>query len=576
MRKNRKECEEDGAGWKAGLRGTPLRKWHVGRLAAAVERWGREDHGAKLEVSVRDMAEQLAVGAAGEDLMGVLRDIRCDVVGAARDEGVELEGSRNGCLNREGVRWARIVMAAARSVERQLERAVEGLKDDLGQWVGSMRETVAEIKRDGEEGLAGFRRDDWTALLRKKGVRWRMGRTVAARDKRGCRVGPGAKACDNVYERGEIGLMWDVNEVLLEDTDGEEVEMGDFRVVLTIRRAGEYLPVSALATPVCNNEERGGYWHPHVGSDERVCLGDVQRDVEGAVKRGMLGRVVELVEGVLRTYNEESPYKELWRWREDEDEGEEKCITCGDAINSGDEYSCDRCGDVVCSNCISSCGCGRRHLCSGCEDEEEEEKCIECGQLVCGRCKQECDSCGASVCEDCRVGGLCHECKEEAQDGAQEVGPGLSRAPAGTAVAEEHRCCVCGAASLPDDVCVDCGRRCCGADLYRVPAAAIRGGVPETVGGVRQWMCEECRDAWMCGGRTRPLGVVGPAEGEPCVVCGARRTDGCGPTRPCVDCGRGVCGNHSYPRGPGDQWVCERCRDVRDAGDARGAGGRVV
>ena len=193
------------------------------------------------------------------------------------------------------------------------------------------------------------------------------------------------------------------------------------------------------------------------------------------------------------------------------------------------------------------------------------------------------------MCEDCRVGGLCYACEkeaqdeeevdgaeEEAQDGAQEVGPMPPRAPAGTAVAEEHRCCVCGTESRPDDVCVDCGRRCCATVLYRVPAAAIRGGVPDVVGAVRQWMCEECRDAWVSGGRTQPLGVMGPAEGEPCGVCGARRTDGCGPTRPCGDCGRVVCGNHSYPRGPGDQWVCEGCRDVREARDAWGAGGRVV
>jgi hypothetical protein len=540
MRKNRKECKEDRATCEKGSGEVPLRKWHVGRLAAAVERMGKKDSRAALAKDVYAMCERMYVGGAGQSLAGVMSDMRYDVLAILRGEGVELEELVRPAGLREDVRWARIAAAAARCVEGRLETALEGLTADLARWVTDMKGGLAGMRTEGEKGLAGFQRDDWTALMRKKGLRWRMDRTTTTRDKRGYRVGPGSKARDSVYERGNIALSWTADEVLLKDTDGHEVALGDFRVVLTVERRGEGVYVRATAEPAGDNEERGGYWHPHVSSDNRVCLGDAETDVTGAVKMGMLGRAIELVEGVLRTYNQDSPYKELWRWREDEDAGVDRCVTCDGEVLEDEGNSCDDCEGVVCGACIRSCVCGRLSLCSSCEERGEVQHCTSCGYLLCGGCVRICEGCSEPMCCDCDDNGMCASCAEEredeadaedddeevdgaeqeAQDGAQVVEegpmpPGIT-GPAEVTGLAGYVCCVCGAESLPGDVCVDCGRRFCGADLYMVPAAAIRGGVPEVVGAVRQWMCEECRGSWVGGGRTQRqdagvcAGVISP------------------------------------------------------------------
>lgn len=63
--------------------------------------------------------------------------------------------------------------------------------------------------------------------------------------------------------------------------------------------------------PYKNNITSGGYWHPHVQTDGRVCWGEAQTMVTGHLSTLEIGNALRLAYGLINSYNPASPYRSL-------------------------------------------------------------------------------------------------------------------------------------------------------------------------------------------------------------------------------------------------------------------------
>ena len=286
---------------------------------------------------------------------------------------------------------------------------------------------------------------------------------------------------DVAYRDGVISIS--IADVVLED-ENEEVELGPFKISLNLEHPLGGPSISPMPSDIESNR---GYRHPHV-SGSHLCTGDGGILMKEALCQGRLEDYFRIVEAILRTYNEVSPYQPLSNWYNPDHEGEFCCgvceewydnddslycgsceLTCCSECGSGggccldcgdwrcDECStyCKQCEETICNGCAKSCrGCSQAS-CSGCLQE-----CTICNHDYCGQCVQSCSYCGDRTCEDCTTTcGCCEDncCSNCVIETCKECKKDICKG----CVAECGECNNDLCNNCADNVCVHCGIQMC-------------------------------------------------------------------------------------------------------------------
>jgi len=148
--------------------------------------------------------------------------------------------------------------------------------------------------------------------------------------------------------------------------------------------------------------------HPHVQGIS-LCEGEGKPAIAAAIQHGRISEFFVLVRQILRTYNEQSAYRQLSDWHGVD------CAACGDSVSTEDVYSCDTCRCNLCHDCEYSCNTCQSSMCCECR-----QICTGCDDYHCADCLTRCSDCGKSFCHDCHTDGRCTSCLE-AEDEANEV-----------------------------------------------------------------------------------------------------------------------------------------------------------
>lgn len=209
-------------------------------------------------------------------------------------------------------------------------------------------------------------------------------------------------------------LRFQVESVTIED-----VELGDFQIEMDLyfRDGFMNIGINSLSNPQLDNP------HPHIrGGDP--CLGEASACLQSAWETGDITSVVDIMEGYLRSYNENSAYKKIY---------EILGVTCKDCGHEDDDMSnCDGCDEPSC--CQSNCEICEIYRCSACEDMSSCDSCNKsichgcsntcsfCDTICCENCIYRCEDCDAEICDSCRTDDLCESCKKvrEAEKKAEE------------------------------------------------------------------------------------------------------------------------------------------------------------
>ncbi len=175
--------------------------------------------------------------------------------------------------------------------------------------------------------------------------------------------------------------------------------LGNFDVCLDVRelarmRANHLYRIVALDPHPAGGADH--VTHPHV-SHETLCEGDASMAIRSALMDGRVWDFYCLINGVLTTYNEESPYVRLDEWHG------VTCHDCGERMDGEDLYTCEHCEERYCPDCFTWCRVCDRDGCFGCPN-----RCDACNSLVCSDCVTACDACGGAVCDNCRI--PCRRC----------------------------------------------------------------------------------------------------------------------------------------------------------------------
>jgi len=258
------------------------------------------------------------------------------------------------------------------------------------------------------------------------------------------------------YREGVLSV--NIGNVSLDDGT-EAVDLGDFILRVNLDdpmgkgvQDDDRLIYGLLVEAVCPIEGNSGYCHPHV-KDGQLCEGDGGDIMQLALRQGRLEDYFRIVEAIVRTYNEDSPYEPLNDWYDPDRDGQSlcdiceewysdeiiyycsgcgvsRCRDCGtiDECSSCDEWHCDECmngcngcGESMCKSCTVSCSCCQNSYCKKCTKEcaqcsnrscQECSTSCECDDEVCHECLGECCHCGDSHCDNCLT--ICEECGEHA------------------------------------------------------------------------------------------------------------------------------------------------------------------
>jgi hypothetical protein len=190
------------------------------------------------------------------------------------------------------------------------------------------------------------------------------------------------------------------------------IELGAFRMELSVERAQERLDVSAFDIVALEPNPAAGdpdVVHPHV-RDGQLCAGDGTVPIAAALAEGRLCDAFLAVAAVLNTYNESSPYVRLDQW------AGQPCADCGRRVSEDEHYFCESCHEAYCGECSSSCDLCDRSSCRACLEEDAES-----GRLCCRRCRRRCARCGRVVDAESFVeaASLCPQCHAEDLDETQ-------------------------------------------------------------------------------------------------------------------------------------------------------------
>ena len=146
---------------------------------------------------------------------------------------------------------------------------------------------------------------------------------------------------------------------------------GRFQIKAHLRPPGAFKFLCTPLDPVFHHQSR--YYHPHINREGRVCMGGGAAPSTGEslnatmafklAKAGLYSQLIDLCDGIIREYNNGSPYAYLGDWTGI------PCSFCGEHGNNT-------------FKCTSS-------------------KCSERGKMKCKRCKAHCSTCGSSQCSSC-------------------------------------------------------------------------------------------------------------------------------------------------------------------------------
>ena len=233
-------------------------------------------------------------------------------------------------------------------------------------------------------------------------------------------------ACDPRCTFDRQVLVWDAGNITIQDPHlGEDVNLGDFTIALYVRHYSalrEETPcgkcLAAIITSDSSNPYRPGYIHPHISpATGALCRGPEGNTLLAALSlMGCVAGVLDTLTSILRTYNPDDPYVELYTWLTNE--GDPLCFDCGICqSDAGDEgaliFARRRHGNSVylCSECADGCFCRR---CAGIWVYSDLEPCGRCSVRMCPECPlTTCPGCGLRVCGACSTamyGGLCFTC----------------------------------------------------------------------------------------------------------------------------------------------------------------------
>lgn len=190
--------------------------------------------------------------------------------------------------------------------------------------------------------------------------------------------------------------------VVTQPIELEELYLGSFEIRLQVKTLspltrGDYEVVAVDPNPAGQNPS---VTHPHV-QDESLCEGEAWNPITLALKQGRLLDFFMLVNGVLNTYNESSPYVPIDEW------ARSRCNDCDDTYDAEDGSFCGCCDSILCSACsyvCESCDTTRCHHCS--------RDCDLCQANICEACVRFCTDCRKSVCEQCYQEERCKNCDQ--------------------------------------------------------------------------------------------------------------------------------------------------------------------
>jgi hypothetical protein len=202
----------------------------------------------------------------------------------------------------------------------------------------------------------------------------------------------------------------------------EAVKLGRFRINLNMD-THEYRVVALSANPARSDDT---VTHPHVRNNV-LCEGESSITLKKALNEGRYFDFFTIIERLLKTYNNSSPFVSLENWYEESEEDSISCADCGYTVSEEEAYYCDSCDCSYCSDCIRSCSiCEDAYRCSECMCDCEicnntvcsrcavENACNddECGIVICDSCQLECGNCGKDFCKHCLNDGMCKSCQE--------------------------------------------------------------------------------------------------------------------------------------------------------------------
>ena len=134
-----------------------------------------------------------------------------------------------------------------------------------------------------------------------------------------------------------------------------ETSFGKFDVSAHLRTYDNGVQEIEVWAQVCEGTSNryDSYPHPHIDSNGKVCLGDVQAPLRDAMKEKDFVKSIILLTELFTTYNRDSPYMTLSKWESNVFDTPELKCTCG-VGNPHTTLSCE-----VSAACVS---CGERFL----------------------------------------------------------------------------------------------------------------------------------------------------------------------------------------------------------------------
>jgi hypothetical protein len=102
-----------------------------------------------------------------------------------------------------------------------------------------------------------------------------------------------------------------ITKVILSD-DNESVNLGDFNMVFDVHNRLTVESIDQITA-------KEGACHPHINGSNELCTGDGQDAMSMALDQGRLEDYFRIVESIVRTYNDDSPYTHLREWYDPED-----------------------------------------------------------------------------------------------------------------------------------------------------------------------------------------------------------------------------------------------------------------
>ena len=183
------------------------------------------------------------------------------------------------------------------------------------------------------------------------------------------------------------GLTLIVNPLTIEH-HSEEYRLGPFRVHLALQEN------SIRIFGIDDAARAQGYWHPHVDTHGKPCLGNIGTPIWRAMGRSNLLDVVTALIEFLRSYNPDNPYVRLECWNPDWEDDEDRFESCYEEASARECAHCNEDGcpwrdgaeercyeDHSRTDCIECGDCGyRRQAMATCREDHEDEpwECTEC------------------------------------------------------------------------------------------------------------------------------------------------------------------------------------------------------